>query len=151
MNIPKPTAERLYKIIREVGLNWIEYVENQENNLWNTDGLIKNIIQYAKDNIDELSITKQYLHSEWICPDILILKDETENPDKDPDITIDIRELALKMLDSEKALCEYLTTGLKYAAGNKFLKKERIYNTEKATQEIANLIYNLSKKCENGT
>ena len=151
MNIPKPTAERLYKIMREVGLNWIEYVENQENNLWNTDGLIKNIIQYAKDNIDELSITKQYLHSEWICPDILILKDETENPDKDPDITIDIRELALKMLDSEKALCEYLTTGLKYAAGNKFLKKERIYNTEKATQEIANLIYNLSKKCENGT
>lgn len=151
MNIPKSTAERLYKIIREVGLNWIEYVENQENNLWNTNRLIKNIIQYAKDNIDELSITKQYLHSEWICPDILILKDETENPEKDPDIMIDIRELALKMLDSEKALHEYLMVGLKYAAGNKFLKKERIYNTEKATQEIANLIYNLSKKCENGT
>ena len=151
MNIPKSIAERLYKIIREIGLNWIEYVENQENNLWNTNGLIKNIINYAKDNIDELSITNKYLHSEWICPDILILKDETENPDKDPDITIDIRELALKMLDSEKSLCEYLTTGLKYAAGNKFLKKERIYNTEKATQEIANLIYNLSKKCKNGT
>lgn len=149
MNIPKYTAERLYKIIREVGLNWIEYVENQENNLWNTDGLIKNIINYAKDNIDELSITNKYLHSEWICPDILILKDETENPDKDPDITIDIRELALKMLDSEKALNEYLMTGLKYAAGNKFIKKERIYNTEKATQEIASLIYNLSKECEN--
>lgn len=149
MNIPKSTAERLYKIIREVGLSWIEYTENQENNLWNTDEVIKNIIQYAKDNIDELSITRQYLHSEWICPDMLILKDETENPDKDPDIMIDIRELALKMLDSEKALNEYLMTGLKYAAGNKFLKKERIYNTEKATQEIANLIYNLSKKCEN--
>lgn len=151
MNIPKSTAERLYKIIREVGLNWIEYVENQENNLWNTDGLIKNIINYTKDNIDELSITNKYLHSEFICPDILILKDETENPDKEPDIMIDIRELALKMLDSEKALCEYLKTGLKYAAGNKFLKKERIYNTEKATQEIASIIYNLSKKCENGT
>lgn len=149
MNIPKSTSERLYKIIREVGLNWIEYTENQENNLWNTDGVIKNIIQYAKDNIDELSITRQYLHSEWICPDILILKDETENPDKDPDIMIDIRELALKMLDSEKALNEYLMTGLKYAAGNKFIKKERIYNTEKATQEIASLIYNLSKECEN--
>ena len=151
MNIPKSTSERLYKIIREVGLNWIEYVENQENNLWNTDGVIKNIIQYAKDNIDELSITRQYLHSEWICPDMLILKGETENPDKEPDIMIDIRELALKMLDSEKALCEYLKTGLKYAAGNKFLKTERIYNTEKATQEIASIIYNLSKKCENGT
>ena len=149
MNIPKSTAERLYKIIREVGLNWIEYTENQENNLWNTDGLIKNIINYAKDNIDELSITNKYLHSEWICPDMLILKDETENPDKDPDIMIDIRELALKILDSEKALHEYLTAGLKYAAGNKFLKKERIYNTEKATQEIANLIYNLSKEYEN--
>lgn len=149
MNIPKSTSERLYKIIREVGLNWIEYTENQENNLWNTDGLIKNIIQYAKDNIDELSITNKYLHSEWICPDILILKDETENPDKDPDITIDIRELALKMLDSEKALNEYLMTGLKYASGNKYLKKERIYNTEKAAQEIASLIYNLSKECEN--
>lgn len=149
MNIPKSTAERLYKIIREIGLNWIEYVENQENNLWNTDGLIKNIINYAKDNIDELSITNKYLHSEWICPDILILKDETENPDKEPDIMIDIRELALKMLDSEKALNEYLMTGLKYAAGNKFIKKERIYNTEKATQEIASLIYNLSKECEN--
>ena len=146
MNIPKPTAERLYKIIREVGLNWRDYVENQENNLWTTDGRRKNIIQYAKDNIDELSITNKYLHSEWICPDILILKDETENPDKDPDITIDIRELALKLLDSKKALNEYLITGLKYAAGNKFLKKERIYNTEKATQEIANLIYNLPKK-----
>lgn len=147
MNIPKSTSERLYKIIREVGLNWIEYVENQENNLWNTNGLIKNIINYAKDNIDELSITNKYLHSEWICPDILILKDETENPDKDPDITIDIRELALKMLDSEKALNEYLMAGLKYAAGNKFLKKERIYNTEKAAQEIAGIIYNLSKEC----
>ena len=144
-NISKSTAERLYKIIREVGLNWIEYVGNQENNLWNTDGLIKNIINYAKDNIDELSITNKYLHSEWICPDILILKNETENPD----IIIDIRELALKMLDSEKALHEYLMTGLKYAAGNKFLKKERIYNTEKATQEIMNIIYNLSKECEN--
>lgn len=143
MNIPKSTSERLYKIIREVGLNWIEYVENQENNLWNTDGLIKNIIQYTKDNIDELSITNKYLHSEWICPDILILKDETENPD----ITIDIREIALKMLDSEKALHEYLMAGLKYAAGNKFLKKERIYNTEKAAQEIAGIIYNLSKEC----
>ena len=149
MNIPKSTAERLYKIIREVGLNWIEYVGNQENNLWNTDGLIKNIINYAKDNIDELSITNKYLHSEWICPDILILKNETENPDKDPVIIIDIRELAIKMLDSEKALNEYLTAGLKYAAGNKFLEKQSIYNTEKATQEIANLIYNLSKKCEN--
>lgn len=146
-NISKSTAERLYKIIREVGLNWIEYVGNQENNLWNTDGLIKNIINYAKDNIDELSITNKYLHSEWICPDILILKNETENPDKEPDITIDIRELALKMLDSEKALNEYLMTGLKYAAGNKFLKKQRIYNTEKATQEIMNIIYNLSKEC----
>lgn len=145
MNIPKSTTERLYKIIREVGLNWIEYTENQENNLWNTDGVIKNIIQYAKDNIDELSITNKHLHSEWICPDILILKDETE----DPDIMIDIRELAIKMLDSEKALHEYLTAGLKYAAGNKFLKKQRIYNTEKATQEIANLIYNLSKEYEN--
>lgn len=144
-NIPKSTAERLYKIIREVGLNWIEYVENQENNLWNTDGLIKNIMQYAKDNINELSITNKYLHSEWICPDILILKDETENLD----VIIDIRELALKMLDSEKALNEYLTVGLKYAAGKKFLKKERIYNTEKATQEIMNMIYNLSKECEN--
>lgn len=144
-NIPKSTAERLYKIIREVGLNWIEYVENQENNLWNTDSLIKNIIQYAKDNIDELSITSKYLHSEWICPDILILKDETE----EPDIMIDVRELALKMLDSEKALNEYLTAGLKYAAGNKFLKKQRIYNTEKATQEIMNIIYNISKDCEN--
>ena len=144
-NIPKSTAERLYKIIREVGLNWIEYVENQENNLWNTDGLIKYIIQYAKDNINELSITNKYLHSEWICPDILILKDETENLD----VIIDIRELALKMLDSEKALNEYLTVGLKYAAGKKFLKKERIYNTEKATQEIMNMIYNLSKECEN--
>ena len=149
MNIPKSTAERLYKIIREVGLNWIEYVENQENNLWNTNGLIKNIINYAKDNIDELSITNKYLHSEWICPDILILKDETENPDKDPDITIDIRELALKMLDSKKALNEYLKVGLKYAAGKKFLKKQSIYNTEKATQEIMNMIYNLSKECEN--
>lgn len=149
MNIPKSTAERLYKIIREVGLNWIEYTENQENNLWNTDGVIKNIIQYAKDNIDELSITRQYLHSEWICPDILILKDETENPDKDPDIMIDIRELALKMLDSEKALNEYLMTGLKYASGNKYLKKERIYNTEKATQEIMNIIYTLSNEYEN--
>lgn len=149
MNIPKSTAERLYKIIREIGLHWIEYVENQENNLWNTDRLIKNIIEYAQDNINELSITNRYLHSEWICPDILILKDETENPDKDPDIMIDIRELAIKMLDSEKALHEYLTAGLKYAAGNKFLKKERIYNTEKATQEIANLIYNLSKEYEN--
>lgn len=79
---------------------------------------------------------------------MLILKDETENPDKDPDIMIDIRELALKMLDSEKALDEYLKTGLKYAAGNKFLKKERIYNTEKAAQEIANLIYNLSKEAD---
>ena len=147
MNIPKSTAERLYKIIREVGLNWIEYVENQENNLWNTDGLIKNIINYAKDNIDELSITNKYLHSERICPDILILKNETENPDKEPDITIDIRELALKMLDSEKSLNEYLMAGLKYAAGNKFLKKERIYNTEKAAQEIAGIIYNLSKEC----
>ena len=144
-NIPKSTAERLYKIIREVGLNWIEYVENQENNLWNTDGLIKNIMQYAKDNINELSITNKYLHSEWICPDILILKDKTENLD----VIIDIRELALKMLDSEKALNEYLTVGLKYAAGKKFLKKERIYNTEKATQEIMNMIYNLSKECEN--
>lgn len=144
-NIPKSTAERLYKIIREVGLNWIEYVENQENNLWNTDSLIKNIIQYAKDNIDELSITSKYLHSEWICPDILILKDETE----EPDIMVDVRELALKMLDSEKALNEYLTAGLKYAAGNKFLKKQRIYNTEKATQEIMNIIYNISKDCEN--
>lgn len=66
MNIPKSTAERLYKIIREVGLNWIEYTENQENNLWNTNGLIKNIIQYAKDNIQNLRITDQYLHSEWI-------------------------------------------------------------------------------------
>ena len=73
MNIPKSTSERLYKIIREVGLNWIEYTENQENNLWNTDGLIKNIINYAKDNIDELSITNKYLHSEFICPDILIV------------------------------------------------------------------------------
>ena len=35
-NIPKSTAERLYKIIREVGLNWMEYVENRKNNLWNT-------------------------------------------------------------------------------------------------------------------
>ena len=113
MNIPKSTAERLYKIIREIGLHWIEYVENQENNLWNTDRLIKNIIEYAQDNINELSITNRYLHSEWICPDILILKDETENPDKDPDIMIDIRELAIKMLDSKKALSEYLTTGLK--------------------------------------
>lgn len=149
MNIPKSTAERLYKIIREVGLNWIEYTENQENNLWNTDGVIKNIIQYAKDNIDELSITRQYLHSEFICPDILILKDETEKPDKEPDIVINIRELALKMLDSEKALHEYLTAGLKYTAGKKFLKKQSIYNTEKATQEIMNMIYNLSKECEN--
>ena len=149
MNIPKSTSERLYKIIREVGLNWIEYTENQENNLWNTDGVIKNIIQYAKDNIDELSITRQYLHSEWICPDILILKDETENPDKEPDIMINIRELALKMLDSEKALNEYLMTGLKYASGNKYLKKQSIYNTEKATQEIMNIIYNISKDCEN--
>ena len=147
MNIPKSTAERLYKIIHEVGLNWIEYVENQENNLWNTDGVIKNIIQYAKDNIDELSITKQYLHSEFICPDMLILKGETE----EPDIIIDVREIALKMLDSEKALHEYLTAGLKYASGNKYLKKQSIYNTEKATQEIASIIYNLSKKCENGT
>lgn len=146
MNIPKSTAERLYKIIREIGLNWIEYVENQENNLWNTDGLIKNIIQYAKDNIDELSITNQYLHSEWICPDIMILKDETENLD----IIIDIRELALKMLDSDTALCEYITTGLKYASGNKFLKEKSIYDTEKATQEIAGIIYNLSKEYENG-
>lgn len=146
MNIPKPTAERLYKIMREVGLNWIEYVENQENNLWNTDGLIKNIIQYTKDNIDELSITNQYLHSEWICPDMMILKDETENLD----VIIDIRELALKMLDSEKALNEYLMVGLKYASGNKYLKKERIYNTEKAAQEIAGIIYNLSKEYENG-
>lgn len=145
MNIPKSTSERLYKIIREVGLNWIEYVENQENNLWNTDGLIKNIIQYVKDNIDELSITRQYLHSEWICPDILILKDETE----DPDIIIDVREIALKMLDSEKALHEYLTDGLKYASGNKYLKKQSIYNTEKATQEIMNIIYSLSKEYEN--
>ena len=146
-NIPKSTVERLYKIIREVGLNWIEYVENQENNLWNTDGLIKNIMQYAKENINELSITNKYLHSEWICPDIMILKIETENHDKDPDITIDIRELALKMLDSKKALNEYLTVGLKYAAGKKFLKKQSIYNTEKATQEIMNMIYNLSKEC----
>lgn len=148
-DIPKSTSKRLYKIIREVGLNWIEYVENQENNLWNTDGIIKNIIQYAKENINELSITNKYLHSEFMCPDILILKDETENPDKDPDIIIDIRELTIKMLDSEKALNEYLTVGLKYAAGKKFLKKERIYNTEKATQEIMNMIYNLSKECEN--
>ena len=148
-NIPKSTAERLYKIIREAGLSWIEHVENQENQIWNTEGLIKNIIQYARDNIDELSITNQYLHSEFICPDILILKDETENPDKDPDIIIDIRELALKMLDSEKALNEYLITGLKYASGNKYLKKERIYNTEKAAQEIANIIYTLSKEYDN--
>ena len=147
MNIPKSTGERLYKIIREVGLNWIEYVENQENNLWNTKGLIKNIIQYANNNIQDLCITDQYLHSEFICPDILILKNETENPDKDPDITIDIRELALKMLDSENALHEYLMVGLKYASGNKYLKKERIYNTEKAAQEIAGIIYNLSKEC----
>ena len=144
-NIPKSTAERLYKIIREVGLNWIEYVENQENNLWNTDGLIKNIMQYAKENINELSVTSKYLHSEWICPDILILKDETE----EPDIKIDIKELALKMLDSEKTLHEYLTTGLKYASGNKYLKKQSIYNTEKATQEIMNIIYTLSNEYEN--
>lgn len=145
MNIPKSTSERLYKIIREIGLNWIEHVGNQENNLWNTDGVIKNIIQYAKDNIDELSITRQYLHSEWICPDMLILKGETE----DPDIIIDVREIALKMLDSEKALHEYLTAGLKYASGNKYLKKQSIYNTEKATQEIMNIIYSLSKEYEN--
>ena len=76
---------------------------------------------------------------------ILILKDETE----EPDIMIDIRELALKMLDSEKALHEYLTAGLKYASGNKYLKKQSIYNTEKATQEIMNIIYTLSNEYEN--